>query len=57
MLFHLLLPLEISSDLFPLFKQGGQKKKNVLKIFKLLYFPLPLFFPFLAITDFIEAVD
>ena len=34
-----------------------QKTPFVLKIFKLLYFPPPLFFPFLAIADFIEEVD
>ena len=34
-----------------------QKAPFVSKIFKLLYFPLPLFFPFLAIADFVEKVD
>ena len=29
----------------------------VLEIFKLVYFPLPLFFPFSVIADFIEEVD
>ena len=28
-----------------------------LKIFEFLYFLLPLFFPFLAIADFIEEID
>ena len=29
----------------------------VYKTFKLLYFPLPLFFPVMVIADFIEEVD
>ena len=32
-----------------------KKTPFVLEIFKLLYFPLLLFFPFLAIADFIEV--
>ena len=32
-------------------------KNLVLKIFKLLYFTLPVIFPLLAIADFIEEVD
>ena len=34
-----------------------KKAPFVLKIFKFLYFPLPLFFRFLVIADFIEEVD
>ena len=37
--------------------QYTKKTPFVLKIFKLLYFTLPLFFPFLAIADFIEEVE
>ena len=34
-----------------------KKAHFVLKFFKLLYFPLALFFPFFVIADFIEEVD
>ena len=35
----------------------GKEATSILSIFKLFYYPPPLFFPFLAFPDFIEEVD
>ena len=35
----------------------AKEATSILSIFKFFYYPPPLFFPFLAIADFIEKVD